>query len=85
MDGDLGCDMRASTDIGRLQTGTYMRPPPHTHTQTQLTTDGGILMWPLAQHEVSPCLPLCGLTAIWAIEKVEIKWEKLHLHDNKVL
>lgn len=42
-------------------------------------------MWPVAQHEVSLCLPLCGLTAIWAIERGEIKWNKWHLHDNEVL
>lgn len=45
----------------------------NTH-RTQLTTDGGILNWPVGQFEVSLCLPLCG--AIWTIEKGDFELNK---------
>ena len=67
---------------------------PHTHTKThihirtlmlhtpQLTTDGGILLWPLPGVR---CPPSCRLSAIWTIKKGEVKLNKWQLDGNGIL
>lgn len=76
---------RAPIGYGRIEIGSgvhkHGHAHTHAHTQAQLTTDGGILMWPVARCEVS--LRVFALSAVRTVEKWKLnKW---HLHDNEVL